>query len=182
MSERAQEIIKIPAERVAALIGENERIKKEVEDAAGVRIKANEEGEVMLEGDADKIYFAKDVVRAIGRGFEARVALKILKEGYHFHIINLKEYANSENAMRRIKGRIIGEKGRIKSEIENASDSYISVYGHTVCVIGPVDSIDIATEAISMIIEGAMHSTVLNYLAKARKNLMLSRIRGEKHG
>lgn len=179
MSEETQETVRIPAERVAALIGKNGETKKEVEKAAGVELKVDEEGEVVVKGEAEKVYFAKDVINAIGRGFEARVALKILKEGYHFHLINLKEYANTKNAMKRIKGRIIGEGGRIKSEIENASDSYISVYGHTVGVIGPIDSIGIATEAISMIIEGAMHSTVLNYLAKARKNLLLSRMRGE---
>ncbi len=178
MSERVQEIVKIPAERVAALIGKNGEIKKQVEKAAGVKLMVDKEGDVIVEGEAEKIFFAKDVIRAVGRGFEARVALKILKEGYHFHIINLKDYASTENAMKRIKGRIIGEEGRIKTEIENAADSYVSVYGHTVGIIGPIDGIQIATEAIGMIIEGAMHSTVLNYLAKARRDLMLSRMKG----
>ncbi|MGB9719104.1 MAG: KH domain-containing protein [Candidatus Anstonellales archaeon] len=179
MNEKAQEIVKIPTERVAALIGKNGETKKQVEKAAGVKLRVDKEGEVVIEGDAEKIFFVKDVVRAVGRGFEAMVALKILREGYHFHIINLKDYANTENAMKRIKGRIIGEEGKIKTEIENAADSYISVYGHTVGIIGPMDSIQIAIEAIGMIIDGAMHSTVLNYLAKARRDLMLSRMKGE---
>lgn len=178
MTGKSQEIVKIPAERVAALVGRNGEAKKQIEKAAGVRLKVDEEGEVMIEGDAEKIFFAKDVVRAVGRGFEPRVALKILREGFHFHVINLKEYTNTNNAMRRIKGRIIGEKGRIKDEIENAADSHISIYGHTVGVIGPMDSVQIALEAVGMIINGAMHSTVLNYLAKAKRNLMLLRMKG----
>jgi ribosomal RNA assembly protein len=177
--EEIEEIVKIPAERVAALLGKNGEMKKQIEKDAGVRLKVDKEGDVIIEGKAENIFFVKDVIRAVGRGFEGRIALKILKEGYNFHLINLREYANTENGIRRIKARIIGKDGRIKSEIENATDSYISLYGHTVGIIGPIDSIEIAIQAINMIIEGAMHSTVLNYLAKERRNLMLSRMRGE---
>jgi len=182
MNETVQEVVKIPAERVVALIGKGGETKELVEKEAGVKLTVNNDGEVIIEGEAEKIFFVKDVIRAVGRGFEARIALKILKEGYHFQLINLRECANTENAIRRIKGRIIGENGRIKSEIENATDSYISVYGHTVGIIGPSDSADIVAEAINMIIEGAMHSKVLNYLAKAKRNLMLSRMKGERYG
>ena len=78
------------------------------------------------------------------------------------------------------KGRIIGKEGTVKKEIERMVDCYIAVYGNTVGIIAPPDSLAYAQEAISMLIKGAMHTSVLSFLSKKREELTLSRLIGEK--
>lgn len=170
------EIVRIPSQRTTVLVGEKGATKKMLEKRCKVKLTARPDGEVELEGEEVDLYFAQEVVRAIGRGFEARVALKLLKEDYQLYVIDLKEHAHTENAIHRIKGRVIGEAGRIKQEIEKAADSDICIYGNTVAVIARIDSIAYAKEAIGRLIHGAPHSTVLRYLASVRKQLMGARL------
>ncbi|MEW5996952.1 MAG: KH domain-containing protein [Candidatus Micrarchaeota archaeon] len=170
------EIIRIPKERVGAL----RLAKQEIEKRYGVEIILGGEGEVELKGESVWTYLAKDVVHAIGRGFEPGEAMKLFRENYSFYLIDLGEHFSTKNALRRVKGRIIGEKGRVKGEIEKATDSSIEVYGHTVGIIAPSDAMEYAKEAIRMIIEGAPHTTVINYLGRIRENLMFSRLKGGK--
>ena len=67
------ELIKIPSERIKIL----NQAKKRVEKICKVHISI-EEFEVSIDGDASDIYFAKDVVKAIGRGFEPDVEEDVL--------------------------------------------------------------------------------------------------------
>jgi ribosomal RNA assembly protein len=170
------EIIRIPAERIKALIGERGKTKGLIEDKCNVKLEIDEDGEVHIEGDSSDVFFAKDVVKAIGRGFEPRDALKIVNENYNFELIELKEELKNEKAITRIKGRIIGEKGKMKSEIEAATESVIAVHGYTVGIISRLDTMEYAKEAITMIIDGAEHSSVYNYLAKMKKKILADRL------
>jgi ribosomal RNA assembly protein len=172
------EIVRIPAERVSTIIGKEGKTKEEIEKKARVKLDVSREGEVTITGDMTDVFFAKDIVKAIGRGFDPKDALKLLKEGYCFYLIDLKNELDTENAIKRIKGRIIGEDGKVKSEIEDATDSYISVFGNTVGIISKADGVEYAKEAIFKIIDGAPHTTVFNYLAKIRKQMMTDRLRG----
>ncbi|MEM2974009.1 MAG: RNA-processing protein, partial [Candidatus Micrarchaeia archaeon] len=67
--------------------------------------------------------------------------------------------------------RVIGTKGKIKSTIEEISDTNISVYGNTIGIIGKVGSADLAETAVSMILNGASHGSVFNMLRKARQKM-----------
>lgn len=171
------ELLKIPKERVQFLIGENGKTKKYLEEKGEVKIFVDSEGEIRIEGSEDKTYFAKDVVKAIGRGFNPETAIVLFQPDYQLEIINLKEIVNTENAMTRIKSRVIGEKGKIKSELEAATQSHLSIYGHTIGIISKFDSMEYCKIAIDKIIQGSQHSTVLNYLAKAKRELMETRLR-----
>jgi len=179
--EEVEEVVMIPAERVAVLIGKKGEAKKRIEEKAGVKIRIKGEGEIVLMGKAENVYYAKDVIRAIGRGFSPEKALKLLNPDYQLQIIDLKSEFHTENALRRVRGRVIGTKGRIKLEIENATDCYLSIYGHTIAIIGPVDTLPYAVEAVDMILNGAKHSTVLNYLSRARKEIMFTRLKGGRY-
>ncbi len=169
------EIIRIPKERVGALLEAKPQIEKKYE----VEIEVDEEGEVEIRGESVWTYLAKDVVHAIGRGFSPREATKLFGENYSLYIIDLREHFPSENAMRRVKGRIIGEKGKIKADIEKATESTVEVYGHTVGIIAPADAMEYAKEAIRMLMEGAPHTTVINYLGRIRETLMFDRLKGK---
>jgi ribosomal RNA assembly protein len=169
------EIIRIPKERVGALLQAKPQIEKKYE----VEVVVGEEGEVELKGESVWTYLAKDVVQAIGRGFSPQEARKLFKDNYSFYVIDLREHFSTDNAMRRVKGRIIGEKGKVKEDIEKATESTIEVYGHTVGIIAPADAMEYAKEAIRMIMEGAPHTTVINYLGRIRETLMFDRLKGK---
>ena len=169
------EILRIPKARVAALLGFRGKIEKKYK----VEIKVDEGGEVQIGGDTMGAYFAKDVVQAVGRGFEPSVAVKLFKDNYSFYLIELREHFHAKNALRRVKGRIIGEEGKIKDAIERATESKLSIYGHTVGIISPSDTMEYAKEAIGMLVNGAPHSTLIHFLRKVRGRIMFERLRGK---
>lgn len=171
------EVIKIPNDRVAVLIGENGKTKDLIEKKCNVTLSISSEGEVEINGETADTFFAKDVVKAIGRGFLPKQALKILNENYQFFLIDLDDYVKSEKAIVRVKGRIIGEEGTMKKEIEAATESYLSIYGDTVGIIAKIDTIEYAKEAISMLIQGAQHASVFSYLARAKQQIFGERLR-----
>ncbi len=174
-----EEIVRIPAERVKILLGKDGKTKELIEKKCNIKLKVDSEGEVDMRGESTDIFFSRDVIIAIGRGFNPKKALKLVKPDYHFFLFRLKEYLPTEKAIKRIKGRIIGEDGKMKEEIETATESDLSIYGNTVGIISKLDSIGYAQEAVGMLINGAKHTSVLNYLAKARKRILESRLKGE---
>lgn len=171
------EIIRIPAERVKILIGKQGETKTKIEEKCEVSLEIDSEGEVNLDGEPANIFFAKDIVLAIGRGFNPKDALKLAKDNYQLFIFHLREHFPTEKAIKRMKGRVIGGEGRIKKEIEGATQSYISVYGNTVGIIAPMDTIEYTKEAVQIVLNGAPHSTLFTYLHKARREIMESQLR-----
>ncbi|MHA2206644.1 MAG: KH domain-containing protein, partial [Candidatus Thorarchaeota archaeon] len=78
---------------------------------------------------------------------------------------------SSPNQLKRVAGRIIGENGRTRRVIEQTTECKISVYGHTVSIIGIDPGLEYASRAISMIIGGAPHGAVYKYLEKSRRDM-----------
>ena len=70
-----------------------------------------------------------------------------------------------------VKGRIIGADGRARKIIEETTGANVSVYGHTVSIIGKVREVEIAREAILRLIEGSEHGSVYRYLFRMRREL-----------
>ncbi len=173
------EFVRIPAERVRALLGNDGAAKERIESRCKVGLVVAQDGEVEIIGEPEDVFFARDIVKAIGRGFTPDKALRLLGSDFGLYIIPLKEMIGSENAITRVKGRIIGEKGRIKEAIESATDSSISVYGNTVSIIARIDTMEYAKEAVGMLIDGARHSGVLAFLSKSKREIVESRLRGQ---
>jgi ribosomal RNA assembly protein len=59
--------------------------------------------------------------------------------------------------------------------LEELTDCMISVYGGTVSIIGPIEKILITREAVLMLINGAFHKTVWNYLYAYRRKIRKER-------
>ncbi|MFA5077494.1 MAG: KH domain-containing protein, partial [Candidatus Micrarchaeia archaeon] len=170
---------KIPPERVGALFGEGGEAKGRLEKLTETKIEVNKEGEVSIEGDSAKAYFLKDVVHAIGRGFSAKDAERLLNENYMLEIIDLREIVKGENNLARVKGRVIGEEGKMKLEIEAAAECKISVYGWTISIIANMDTMQYAKKAVNKIIDGAQLSTVFNDLARYKKEILANKLMGK---
>ena len=164
--------LKIPKERVAVLIGKAGQTKKDIEQATKTLLEIDpKEGDVFIKGkDGLHIYTAKEVVTAIGRGFNPEIALLLLKVDYSFEMINLTDFTGkSKDSQLRLKGRIIGKKGKTRELIEELTETYISVYGKTVSIIGSTECVSFARRAIEMLIEGSTHSSVYKWLENHRR-------------
>ena len=165
--------LKIPKERVAVLIGKKGEIKKQLEAATKTKLSIDsKEGDVEVTGeDALQLYTAKEIVRAIGRGFNPEIAMLLLKGDYGFDIIPINDYAKTPNDAERLKGRVIGEGGKSRKTIEELAECNISVYGKTISIIGQFENMTIARRAIELLLAGSSHAHVYRLLEKARKEL-----------
>ncbi len=164
---------KIPKERIAVLIGKDGITKKHIESATNIKLKIDsKEGDVFLEGeDALGIYSAREVIKAIGRGFNPEIALLLLKQDYMFEMLNMLDYIKSKNSMIRLKGRVIGAEGRSRKTIEELTETYISVYGKTIGIIGFSENVAMAKKAVESLLSGSPHSSVYKWLEKRRSNM-----------
>ncbi len=96
--------------------------------------------------------------------------MSLLKDENTLHVIDLREFAGKSSAnLERIKGRIIGEGGKARKNMENLSGTYISVYGKTVSIIGNNEKLRLAVDAISSISNGSMHGAVYDKLEAANR-------------
>ena len=178
-----QHIVKIPKERIGVLIGKGGKVKQQIE-RCGVKIEIDSEtGDTMIIGNSSaerlEAFRAIEVITAISRGFSPQRAYLLFDdEELIFQQIDLHDYTGkSPNALERIKGRIIGEGGKARRMIEELSGSYVSVYGHTVCLIGNFREIKLTTEAIAMLAKGSMHKTVYNMLEGAKRKDKMDKMR-----
>lgn len=165
--------LKIPKDRVAVLIGKKGELKKQLEHATKTKIKVDsDEGDVSITGkDALSLYSCREVIRAISRGFNPDIAGLLLKQDYGMEIITLTDYARNAKDMERIRGRVIGEGGKSRRTIEELTLTHISVYGKTIAVIGPLETIANARRAIESLLGGSRHGTVYKFLEKKRKEM-----------
>ncbi|MGB9756222.1 MAG: KH domain-containing protein [Candidatus Bathyarchaeales archaeon] len=176
---RPSTFLKIPKERVGALIGPEGKTKKSIEEKLSVELQINSEtGDVTLmlsenANDPSLLFKAKDVVTAIGRGFSPEHAFRLIHdEEAILDVIDLRTiFGRSESDIKRIKGRIIGMDGKTRKIIEELTDTNICVYGHTVSIIGNIEQAQAAREAIQMLINGSQHSTVYRFLHRKRREL-----------
>ena len=166
--------LKIPKERIAVLIGREGKTKGEIEKSTKTTLDIDsKEGDIIIIGeDGLGIYTAKEVITAIGRGFNPEIALLLLKVDYSFELINLADVVGkSKQGQLRIKGRIIGTQGKTRAHLEELTETYISVFGKTVAIIGTTESVQMAHNAIEMIIEGSTHSSVYKWLERKRSEM-----------
>ncbi len=172
--------IRIPRERVAVLIGRKGETKKVLEKSTSSTIIVDsKEGEITVQGeDAIKLYTAREIILAIGRGFSPEAAMKLLKPDYILEIIRLNDYAKTKASLVRLKGRIIGEGGRSRRTIESLTETNISVYGKTVAVIGLPENLSVCRRALESLLTGSPHRKVYSWLERMRSKMKSQRFMG----
>lgn len=177
--ERASAFVKVPKERIGALIGPDGRVKTSIEKRLSVGLQINSQsGDVKITltptaQDPTVLFRAKEVVIAVGRGFSPEHAFRLLEDDEAvLGVIDLREtVGRSQSEMKRLKGRIIGKEGKTRRIIEELTETNVSVYGHTISVIGTMDQAEVAKEAIRMLIRGSLHGTVYRFLHRKRREL-----------
>lgn len=176
-----EQIVRIPVERVGAVIGKEGATKRFLEEEMGVKLSIDsKEGVVTVKADSalkTDPFSATRVIEAIGRGFSPQRARRLLDEGMALEVIDLRDYAGrSVNALARIRGRVIGLKGKSRRVIEELTGCHLSVYGRTVAVIGEAAEVQLASHAVRTLATGSQHKTVYNALQKARTKRKMERM------
>ena len=176
--------IKIPGDRIGALVGPEGTVKSVIERKLSVNLDVNSEtGTVQITvppeaEDPTVLFRAKEIVTAIGRGFAPDHAFRLLDDDeIMFEMIDLREtVGRSPSDLKRLKGRVIGKEGKTRRIIEELSEANISVYGHMISIIGYPDQSAIAREAVRMLIRGSLHGTVYRFLHNKRRELKKQRL------
>ena len=175
----ARTFVKIPRERIGSLIGPDGRVKDRIEKKLAVDLSiSSNTGDVTVSlnptaQDPSVLFRAKEVIMAIGRGFSPEHAFRLLdREDTVLEVIDLRDIVGkSQSDQKRLKGRIIGKEGKTRRIIEELTEANVSVYGHTISVIGDMDQAEVAREAIWRLIKGSLHRNVYRFLQKKRREL-----------
>lgn len=152
----------VPKDRIN-VIKDKQAVKK-LENSIKIKL-SFEENNVMVEGDGLDLFQAKNIIKAMGRGFSPENAFRLLNEEESLEIIEMTEF--NDKKLKIVKSRLIGTNGKTRKMIERFSGCSVSVYGKTVSMIGKYDQMNIAKEAIKMIIRGSKHSKVYSFLFQA---------------
>ncbi|MEN7982307.1 MAG: hypothetical protein ABFQ65_02585 [Nanoarchaeota archaeon] len=138
------------------------RLEKELD----IRI-TNRGREVKIKGLPENEYIAEKVISAINFGFEYSDAIQIKEEDFEFEILNIKDYTKKQN-LESVRGRIIGTKGKTLNTLGNLTGSILELKDNWVGIVGPVNTIKNAQNAVISIIQGAKQSNAYKFLEKNR--------------
>ena len=174
---KADARLRIPKSRIAVIIGPEGAIKRQLEKITKTVVSIDSsDGLVVLESTDDSedplaVWKARDIVQAIGRGFSPQRAFALLDDDVYLRIINLEEFGTTPNQIRRLKGRVIGKGGKTRRNIEELTETFVTVMGNTIGVIGEVENQQVAVNAIVRLLRGAEHSTINRYLNTQRRQI-----------
>ena len=173
--------IRIPEDRVGALIGKEGASKKMIEERAGIRLSVTKDGEVTYDDEAetaDPLNSLKlmDVIKAVGRGFNPENAMMIFDDDdVYIEMIDIKDaVGDRQSQVQRARGRLIGRDGKTRKLIEDLADVRMCVYGNTVTLLGNSISLPVAKQACVMLLHGSEHATVYHYLESQRPRLRIA--------
>ena len=167
--------VRVPKERVGALIGKDGETKDAIESGTRCMLLIDSKtGDVTIaEGDdPEGVLKARDIVTAIACGFSPERALILLRNNYFFHSMDIRDYAKRDpKHVARLRGRVIGQEGKTRRIIEQLAEAEVSISGNSVAIIGDILSLDIAREAVEMLLSGSEHATVYRYLERRRRDI-----------
>ena len=151
-----EHLSRVPKDRIAVLIGKSGKTREMIEEACDGSLSIDSQtGDVSISwtGDPDPIRRMKvpDVISAIGRGFSPERAVQLLDDDVFLRMYDIREWVGRQpNQTRRMRSRLIGTNGRIRTLIEEMSGCEIAVYGSTVAVLGGNDALSLAPPAIEL--------------------------------
>jgi ribosomal RNA assembly protein len=171
------QLVRIPTDRIGVLIGTGGETRSLIEKRSGVKLTIDsEEGDVGIDHthakDPSMALAVTDVVTAIGRGFSAEKAVKLLEDGYFLEVMDIRDYVGKKvEHVGRMRARVIGTNGRTREIIEELTGAFISVYGNTVAAIGDAVQINVAARALDMLLSGSEHAAVYKFLEGRRMQI-----------
>ena len=133
-----------------------------------LKVKITNKGKILfVDGAAENEFIAIEIIEAINLGFTTQQALLLTEEDFVLEKINIKDLTKRHD-LKRIRGRIIGTKGKTKEILQSLSDCLINLHENTVGIIGRAENIEKAMTALKSIIHGQKQGKVYSFLEKER--------------
>ena len=136
-----EHLSRVPKDRIAVLIGKGGQTRKMIENSCGGRLSIDSQtGDVSIvwneEVDPIKKMKIPDVINAIGRGLAPKRAIQLIEDEMFLRIYDIREWVGRQpKQTKRMRGRLIGTNGRIRTLIEEFSNCEIAIYGSTVVAV-----------------------------------------------
>ena len=146
--------------------------KSELEKLGKVDIKINKDKNLItvVSTNVEKAWLAKQVIIAISRGFNFKIAEKLFNPEVGYVQLNLRDYGGkNKKQLTRLKSRVIGRNGSTKHKIQQKTGTNISISGRTISLIGEPMRIELARKTIEKLLSGAKHSSAYWFLKEQLK-------------
>ncbi len=170
--------VRVPKDRVAVVIGPKGQTRKQLERRGGVKIDVDSENnEVAIHDEQDgadplMVLKLQDIVKALGRGFSPEHAMRLFSDDVYFELLDIHDFVGKhKNHVRRVAARIIGAEGKTRRIVEDQTGCDLAIYGHTIGIIGDIEGLQDAKQAVEMLLRGSEHSSVYRFLEKKRREL-----------
>lgn len=127
----------------------------------------------VVEGNAVAEYLTIKIIEAMNLGFTAKEALLLKDEHFLFEIISIKDHTKRRD-LERIRGRLIGTKGKTKNQLQELSNCFVSIHDSKIGIIGEIKDMEIARQAVISLIKGSKESQIFGFLEREKakeKNL-----------
>ena len=130
--------------------------------------------EIDISGEPEDEFTAEKIIEALDLGFPYRVAMLIKEEDFILQVINIKDHTRRRDLIR-IKGRIIGTKGKTLKLLTDLSDNFFELddKNNRVGIIGNPENIQTSHTAIISLIKGSKTGNVYTYLEKHRPEKLI---------
>ncbi|MEM0093836.1 MAG: KH domain-containing protein [Thermofilum sp.] len=174
-------IVPLNPQRVGVVIGKDGENKRRIESAFNVDISVDSQKSVAVvrprEGATPyDLLKVRKALEAVSLGFSVDDALLLADDSYDFQVIDLDEVSRNREDLKRIKARIIGAEGRFRKVLEEMTGARIVIGDKHVGVIGDYEQLRVVREALSRLIGGQAHSTVVKFLERESYSLKRRRL------
>lgn len=143
--------------------------QKELEDKLNVKISVKGTSVAIEGNDELSKYFATRVIEALDYRFLVDDAMLLKDEEFDFRVVKIKDHTNRRD-MNVIKGRIIGTKGKTLNALNELTGCEFAVKGNEVAIIGPVERIHEAEQAVISLVKGSKQGNVYAHLEGLNRN------------
>jgi len=141
--------------------------KEEIERAFKIKI-AHKEKILIIEGKPEQELKAGSFFEAIDLGFSVPKALELKFDNFVFRKIKIKSIATRRN-LSQVRARVIGKHRKVMDNIEYLTGCDLALHDNEVGIIGPLEAVNIAEEALKNLIAGSKHATIYAFLEKMKK-------------
>ncbi len=168
------EYMRIPRDRIGVLVGPDGATRTRLEERSGCGLEVGSDGMVHVVvpegGDQLKGLQLRSVVQAVGRGFHPEAAEALLSSEQYLEICDIRAASGrSKKRTAQLRGRVIGRHGKTRHLIEEQTGAEMVIRGHTVALLGELESVEAARVAVDMLLGGAEHASVYRYLEGHRR-------------
>ncbi len=168
----------VPSENKEIFLKHFDEIKNYIEEKLKVKVEIDNSSSLIIiepldnnTSPADMIK-TRDIIQALSIGFVKEEALRLLDEENVLITVDIKsKVGDSNNHIKRVLGRIIGEDGRAKKTIEEITGTSIHIGNNVIGIIGDYNRATIAQYGIELLIDGKMHSTVYKRLESMMRDI-----------